>query len=243
MSELLAIAVTLVLAVVGLYRYPSKIVAWLLLGLAGILVLVVLWQFLHGRTATQRGSMIVAATLILLFFIYKFPLWLEDQPSLSGQIHYVYAYDIPDHNHTEIWMQMTVVNQGMPTIAEGWRLHFKSRARNVDNILFVSIPPEFTLKVPSENKQIVFHGRESLAEKGMQLIEQGRAVRGWLRFQVPGNIAREVFTPGTTFDVSFRDYRKIKYSATIANITPQPISYYPGTEIPQELPLGVPPRE
>jgi hypothetical protein len=157
----------------------------------------------------------------------------SNTPNLVGALEQIVSGDSSELHGCQVFILMSVKNLGAPSVVEGWKIHIKSDAIDLNDIP-TFIPDGFTLHSTGGNVVAKFNRNDAIYEKTIKPVERGGLVRGWLRFNLTGIPAERIRKAGTKISVSFEDVLKRQYTAT-RNITGEPSgkpTYMPGAEQP-----------
>src|SRR5207245_8777878 len=112
------------------------------------------------------------------------------KPKLSGRVDFVWTVDL-GKGVCQVWLNLSIKNDGAPSIASSWKLSLKSAAVNIDRQGPTVIQDGYTVLNSKGEKIAEFHANNRLEEKTVATgIQRGVPVRGWLRFDLHG-IAEE----------------------------------------------------
>lgn len=110
----------------------------------------------------------------------------SQKPNLVGVIDQKVAGFSPELNSTQVFLIVSVINLGTPSIAQGWHLTVECRGHTLGPFVPWFIPEGLRVNRDS-GASVIFRRADALYDKVMVPIPQGGLVRGWIRFVVPGS--------------------------------------------------------
>ncbi len=153
------------------------------------------------------------------------------KPHLTGQI-LQYVPGATENGTPTLLVYLSITNSGSPSVVESWHLSINNAKINLSEVMPTAIP-HITLNTGRTIDQA-----DAIYEKTMVPLKQGDMVRGWLMFVFNNIKQTEIYQPGTSFIVSFKDYLGNIYSTMPEVITENPRIennvYYPGTRMPHQ---------
>jgi len=132
---------------------------------------------------------------------------ISAEPELSGRIEYVSLIsDRAGFKYTDAYIEVTIMNDGTPSIARDFRLSLKTRLSQSRNEMQpVALPESFDVVTPDGKVFSTFHANDALDLKTSRPINRHKPVTGWLRYSL-GDISQEVLKEATTsWMVTFLD--------------------------------------
>ncbi|MFL6335305.1 MAG: hypothetical protein ACJ754_18490 [Pyrinomonadaceae bacterium] len=143
--------------------------------------------------------------------IYPSPTPEQGGAKLSCKIDKLVLGQIPGTKFAQIFVVLSVLNGGAPSIAENYKISIKGNDIQVKDIgAKVSNTPggvEYTVTPVDRSSKVIFRRQDSLVERTGVPIQPGAKVEGWLRFEVemPEATPEFISRPGITYTVSFND--------------------------------------
>ncbi len=124
--------------------------------------------------------------------------------------------------HTHIFLPVTVLNHGAPSIIRGLRVTAKLKdGRELEGSAFIPSQPEFVFHMPDES--LKFSTSASLAARGTaNPIPTGGQVDGYVFYEFPPDILKELRDPATLFILQVTDIAGNIYQGRITMSGPKP---------------------
>jgi hypothetical protein len=124
--------------------------------------------------------------------------------------------------HTHIFLPVTVLNHGAPSIIKGLRVTAKLKdGQELEGSAFIPSQPEFVFHMPDES--LKFSTSASLAVRGTaNPIPTGGQVDGYVFYEFPPDILKELGDPATLFILQVTDIAGNTYQGRITMAGPKP---------------------
>jgi hypothetical protein len=125
----------------------------------------------------------------------------------------------------DVFIKVTIVNQGIPSAAGGWSVDYLSPT--VQHQVFNHT--DHTMDVGYQQKngaKLTFLAEDSIYEKMAHASQTGDPISGWARFQLPGYLVNDI--DNALMTINYRDYLDYEYT----------IAYRPGAGHAPTTPLG-----
>jgi hypothetical protein len=210
-----------------------------------------------NRLETFRETIYVGIAIFVGVFVFVAMISPRSQiPQLAGTVQSVMAGPSNDGKDTIAVVAINIINSGtMHSIVKNEVVTATINSINYQGVIIAPAPPTFTfndlLAPEGAPRAIVYHGGDSLIEKGMTPIQPGGETSGLL-FVLFRGIDANLFKTGVDYTISYDDALSRNYTARISSTAQRgPITLAAGIHaelmcpVPKEQPnmsVGTPPK-
>jgi hypothetical protein len=144
------------------------------------------------------------------------------------------VYGGNEEKATTMFIPLSVMNQGAPSVINGWKLFCKLKdGTELEGVAYLPAQAQLSFKGP-KGEPILIPTASSLFKKGIENpIPTGGQTSGFMMFRFPGDLSAKMTESGTVFTLRIFDISGREYNTEMPMGTGKPVTEFmtiPGVE-------------